>query len=283
MTQKIQKIPKTIGFIGAGNMAGALIKGMLAKGVIAPEHILASDISPQRLTVLRKETRINIFARNISVLEGSDIIVLSVKPQHVETVLDEISNQTSGKVIVSIVTGLGSDSIQSVLGSDTAIVRVMPNTPALVGEAMSSLSFSQNVGGKDRTIIRGMFEAVGQVIEIDEKHMDAITALSGSGPAYIFQFAEELIRAGKAAGLEDEVARDLVVQTIIGAGKMLKESGQSAEELRMHVTSPGGTTEAGLQVMRQHGFSEMIQAVVQKAVERSRELSELSHNNSSES
>lgn len=270
-----KKISKIIGFIGAGNMAEALIKGMLQKKITIPDNIHASDVRPERLTQLKEETGINISSRNISVLEASDILILAVKPQQIKTILDEISNQTESKVIVSIVAGVSSEVIKNILGPDTDVVRVMPNTPALIGEAMTALAFSVNVSDKNRSVVRAVFESVGRIAEVREDQMNLITALSGSGPAYVFRLAEELIRAGEKLGLAADLAKELILQTILGSAKLLAESSVPPEELRKKVTSPGGTTEAGMSVMDQKDFSGIILETVKNAAKRTDDLSKL--------
>lgn len=263
-------------------MAQALIGGMLKRKVILSDRIAASDVKPERLTLLKEKTGISISSRNISVLESSDIVVLAIKPQIAQTVLEEISHQTQNKVIVSIVAGLPTIAIQNILGDKTAIVRVMPNTPALVGEAMTALVFNEHVSPKDRKLVQTMFESVGQVVEVEEEQLNAITAVSGSGPAYIFQLAEDMIVAAVRAGLSESLAHVLVTQTIIGAGMMLKTNEHSAQELRINVTSPGGTTEAGLRIMHAKGFSEIIASAIEAAKVRAEELSHISQKENSE-
>jgi len=259
-----------IGFIGGGNMAEALISGLLAAGHV-PAYVRVTDISSERLAALEKQYAI-VACKDISTLAAaSDVLVLAVKPQHIDGVLAELSDVAAAVTLISIAAGVDSARIISMLGSDAALVRVMPNTACLVGEGMSVL-FSE-AGDLHRQRAEYVLAASGQTAWIDDEQlMHAVTAVSGSGPAYFFLLAELMQVAGQALGLAPELSKKLVDQTALGAAKMLKDSGKSAELLRQQVTSPGGTTQAALETMFEGQFPDVVRNALVAAAKRSREL-----------
>jgi len=266
----------TIGFIGSGNMAEALIRGITAAKVYAPESIFISDIRVERLQFLLERYNVVPVGSNTELASKVNVIVLSVKPQNMAEALQGIEEAVRPDVlIISIAAGIKVAKIADALG-DIAIVRVMPNTPALIGEGASALFANEKAKpmlDKAMTI----FSSVGKAVIVeDENLIDAVTAVSGSGPAYYFLLMEEMIKAAVELGLPEDVAKDLVLQTAKGAGLLAVEadkSGETPAELRRKVTSPGGTTEAALKIFSGGNFSPLVQAALKRACERSKELS----------
>ena len=266
----------TIGFLGGGNMAEALIKGVTAAKVYEPENIFVSDIRPERLQLLAKEYQVQTVDSNPALAERVDILVLSVKPQNMTEALESIKDALKpDTLVISIAAGVKVANIAAVLG-DIAIVRVMPNTPALISEGASAL-FANDKAKPMMEKAMSIFSAVGKAVVVDDEGLiDAVTAVSGSGPAYYFLLMEEMIKAAIELGLPDDVAKDLVLQTAKGAALLATsadQKGESPAELRRKVTSPGGTTEAALKVLADGKISELISAAIKRARDRSQELS----------
>jgi pyrroline-5-carboxylate reductase len=257
-----------IGFIGGGNMAEALIKGMVQSG---KKDIMVSEPRSERRAYLENTYSVKTSADNKEVARECNIILLAVKPQNMDDVTAEIFGLISGdKLIVSIAAGITLSYLAARLKT-SKIIRVMPNTPALVQEGMSVLSLCECIHDKEMGVVRDIFMSVGRVLVLPEKYMDAVTALSGSGPAFIALFLEDMIEAGVKTGLSRDHASELVIQTLTGTAKLL-ETGIPPEKLREMVTSPGGTTAAGLKVFEEKGFMDIITAVIQAAANRSKEL-----------
>jgi pyrroline-5-carboxylate reductase len=257
-----------IGFLGGGNMAEAMIKGMLRSGM---KEIMVSEPREERRGYLGQTYGVAVSGSNRDVVKSSSIIILAVKPQNMDEVTAEISDLIShDKMIVSIAAGITLSYLSARLKTPK-IVRVMPNTPALVQEGMSVLSLCECIHDKEMGIVKNIFMSIGNVLVMPEKYMDAVTALSGSGPAFIALFVESMIEAGVAVGLSKDHAAELAIQTLIGTARLL-ESGMQPDRLREMVTSPGGTTAAGLKVFEQSGLKKMVTAVVEAAAERSKEL-----------
>lgn len=265
---------RAIGFVGGGNMAGALIKGLLAAGLYRPEQLWASDVDAQRRNALRRRFRVGVTADNVALVRASKVIVLAVKPQIMDAVLAELRQAvTPAKLFLSIAAGVSTARVEAGLGGGARVLRVMPNTPALLGKGMSVLVRGQHATAADERLGLRLLRAVGQAVAVaDEKLLDAVTGLSGSGPAYVYLFAEGLIAGGIAAGLPAPLATQLALQTLTGAAAMLQETGSSPETLRAMVTSPGGTTLAGLGALDARGFKDAVAAAVVTATRRSEEL-----------
>jgi len=263
---------KTIVFIGAGNMAEALIRGLLVNQVASPQQIIATDVRPDRLAALQKQFGIRIESDNAQAARAADLIVLAVKPQQMSAVLATLrpGPQT---LIISIAAGITTTRIEQELGGSIRVIRVMPNTPALVGAGAAAVCAGRFALPEDSLAAETLLRAVGIVVTVEERLLDAVTALSGSGPAYIFLVTEALIKAGIEAGLPPEVARRLTIQTVFGSALLLRESSEDAAELRRKVTSPGGTTEAAIRVMVARNLPEIFQEAVAAAAQRGRELS----------
>ncbi|MEI8315347.1 MAG: pyrroline-5-carboxylate reductase, partial [Verrucomicrobiota bacterium] len=263
---------KTITFIGAGNMAEAFIRGLLAKQVIAPQQIIATDVRPDRLELLRRQFNILTESDNAAAVRQADIVVLAVKPQQMSAALATLSARPA-TLIISIAAGITTDRLERELGGQARVIRVMPNTPALVGAGAAALCAGKFALLEDLQTATAILEAVGIVVPVEEKDLDAVTALSGSGPAYVFLVAEALIQAGISAGLTPAIARRLAIQTVAGAGRLLAESMAEPAELRRQVTSPGGTTEAAVAVLLERQLPGIFREAVAAAAWRSRELS----------
>ncbi|MHC4572722.1 MAG: pyrroline-5-carboxylate reductase [Planctomycetota bacterium] len=266
----------TIGFVGSGNMAEALIKGIITAKVCTPENILISDIRPERLEFLAKEYGVQPADSNAALAGKVDILVLSVKPQNMGEALQSIKDTfKSDTLVISIAAGIKVAKIAAALG-DAAIVRVMPNTPALIGEGASAL-FANEKAKRMLEKAERIFSAVGRVVVVaNEDLIDVVTAVSGSGPAYYFLLMEEMIKAAGELDLPDRVAKDLVLQTAKGAALLAVEAdkrGETPAELRRKVTSPGGTTEAALKLFADGNLGPTIAAGIKRARDRSRELS----------
>ncbi len=266
----------TIGFIGAGNMAEAFIKGIIKSGIRKPDAVMAADIRPDRLEFLEKEYGIKTTA-DIGVLaDESSTIFLSVKPQN----MSEVTEQLSGKLrkdvlVISIAAGITTDFLAARLG-EVPIIRTMPNTPAMVGEGVSAV-YNRNASAAALEQAVSLLGAVGETVVIkDESLMNAVTAVSGSGPAYFFLLMEEMIAAAKALGIPEQAAQVLVCQTARGAGVLAskaRENNESPAALRKKVTSPGGTTEAAIAVFDGKDFGSIVKAALMRARDRGRELS----------
>lgn len=266
---------KTIAFIGGGNMAEALIRGLLAARGLPPQQVIATDIRPDRLESLARQFGIRTLADNAGAVREADIVLLAVKPQQMSAALSVLRSQiTSHQLIVSIAAGVTTARIEREVGGAARVVRVMPNTPALVGAGAAALCKGAHATDDDLAIARSILDAVGVTVHVEEQLMDAVTALSGSGPAYIFRVAEAMIKAGAEAGLSEELARKLTLQTVWGAAKLLKETGEDPAELRRKVTSPGGTTEAALKVMNEHKLLDIFVEAIRAAQARGQELSQ---------
>lgn len=267
----------TIGFIGAGNMAEALIKGVINAKLYTPENVFVSDIRAERLKFLSEKYGVVACEENSELATKAQTVILSIKPQNMTDALESIKASIgSEKLVISIAAGIKVAKITSVLG-DIAIVRVMPNTPALIGQGAGALFGNERAKPMLNKAME-ILSAVGKAVIVDDEDLiDAVTALSGSGPAYYFLLMEEMIKTGIRLGLPEGVAKDLVLQTAKGAGLLAVEAdtnGESPAVLRQKVTSPGGTTEAALGVFKEGKISELISAAINRAYERSRELSE---------
>jgi pyrroline-5-carboxylate reductase len=257
-----------IGFIGGGNMAEAMIKGIFGKH---GRDIMVSEPRDERRIYLEKIYNIKAIPDNKEVVKNCNIIILAVKPQNMDSVTAEIAAMiTSDKLIVSIAAGITLSYLSSRLKT-SKIIRVMPNTPALVQEGISVLSMCECINDKGMGLIRDIFMSIGKVMVLPEKYMDAVTALSGSGPAFIALFVENMIDAGVKMGLNRDNAAELAIQTLKGTAALL-ETGIPPDKLREMVTSPGGTTAAGLKVFEEKGLKDIVAAVVEAAANRSKEL-----------
>ena len=265
---------KKIGFVGAGNMASALIRGLLRAGQHDASDLWASDPVDAQLRRLKRAHKIEVTRDNRDLVRRSQTIILAVKPQVMAAVLDEVRAEVNPrKLFISIAAGFPLRRLEAGLGGQARVVRVMPNTPVLVGRGISVAVAGSKATPADLKHALKLFKSVGEVVSITgEDLLDAVTALSGSGPAFVYGFAEALIEGGVRGGLPQPLAAQLAYATIGGAAAMLSESGLSPRELRDMVTSPGGTTLAGLGALEAHHFRDGLIAAVEAATRRAREL-----------
>jgi pyrroline-5-carboxylate reductase len=271
---------KTVAFIGGGNMAEALVKGVLATGKtgIDPKSVRVADPLEARRTFLADTYGIEAFADNREAMAGARLVILAVKPQVIDEVLVQIQDEVKdAQVVVSIVAGVTIARIHAHLYADTKVVRAMPNTPALVGEAASAITPGPGVTPEELGEVRDLFAAVGSVVVVTEEQMDAVTGLSGSGPAYVFTVVEALADGGVKMGLPRDVAVTLAAQTVLGAARMVLSTGTHPAKLKDMVTSPGGTTSAGLHVLERAGVRGAFIGAVEAAARRARELAGPGH------
>ncbi|EOR05239.1 pyrroline-5-carboxylate reductase [Acinetobacter genomosp. 15BJ] len=264
---------QNICFIGGGNMAQALIGGLLSRG-LPTTRITVSDPVEQIRHIL-EEKNIQTTTDNVDAIKNADVVVLAVKPQVLATVLQPLKGLLSDKLVISIIAGAEIQTISDLIGGSQRIVRVMPNTPALVQTGAHGIYASEAVGAQDRELTSQILAATGLTIWVEsEAQIDAVTAVSGSGPAYFFYLMESMIRAGKNLGLDEKVATALTLQTALGAAQMAITSSNSPAELRKNVTSPNGTTQAALEVFDRAQISQNIQAALAAAQKRSQELAQ---------
>jgi len=282
----MKTLNKTIGFIGVGNMGEAMINGLLKSGLCKPDQIWASDVRSDRLAALKGAYDILTTQDNTELFDKGDLIILAVKPQHMEEVLEELTHQLPQtlkrrKRIMSIVAGFTMAKIERWLyrnlDEDTKgrlpIIRAMPNTPALVRAGMCGMSGNRYARRSDLDEARWVLEAIGKVIAFAEAHLDAVTAVSGSGPAYVFYFIESLVEAGTGLGFSPAHALTLTLETIKGSVKLLEETGEAVTSLRKKVTSKGGTTEAALGVLNHYEVKGRLIEALHAASQRAKELS----------
>jgi pyrroline-5-carboxylate reductase len=261
------------GFIGSGKMATALIKGMIHSGVAPVESVSASDPLPAARDALHQASRIAVFDSNVQVAQQSDVLVLAIKPQNMAEVLVQLrSVVTSDHLVISIAAGITMGSIVAGLRQPARVVRVMPNTPALVGEGASAYAMGPDSGPADEAIVRACLGAVGRAVRVPESAIDAVTGLSGSGPAFVYLMIEALSDGGVRVGLPRDVATLLAAQTVLGAAKMVTETGRHPGVLKDEVASPGGTTIAGLHALERGGVRGALIDAVEAATRRSVEL-----------
>ncbi len=264
-----------IGFIGGGNMASSLISGLIASGH-SSQHIWVSDINPDSLKNLANNLAVNTTTENSEVINAVDVVVLAVKPQILKDVAEKAAPliQQNKSLVVSIAAGISQSSLSQWLGSDIAIVRCMPNTPALVLTGATALHANPKVSAAEHDLAESIMRSVGIALWVEEEsELDAVTAVSGSGPAYYFLLMEAMEKTAMELGLTKKTARLLVQQTALGAAKIALESTESPEELRKRVTSPGGTTQKAIETFEAGGFRELISKALHAARDRSIEMS----------
>lgn len=264
---------KTLAFLGAGNMAEAILKGLLRSGTCRPEALIATARRPERLSTLAAAYGLNAHSDNAGAAAAADVVVLSVKPQVLDAVLTEIAGRLRpDTLVISIAAGVPLAAIAERLGSSTRLVRAMPNTPSLVGEGACALAAGSHATPEDLALAEEIFRSVGRTVRVEESQLDAVTGLSGSGPAYIFLVIEALCDAGVKVGLPRYVALELAAQTVLGSARLLIETGAHPAALRDQVTSPGGTAIAGLHTLEAGGLRTTLMDAVEVATRRAREL-----------
>jgi len=264
-----------LGVIGVGKMGGALVRGLVRAGALPPEQVLLSDAEPGRADRLAHELGVRVAASNRDLASRSEFVLLAVKPSAIAGVVREIAGALGADhTLVSIAAGVPTGRLREWLGkAGPALVRVMPNTPALIGAGMFAVAASE-VAPERIAVLERLLGALGRVVVVPEAMMDAVTGVSGSGPAYVFTLIEAMADAGVAAGLPRSLAQELAAQTVAGAARMVLETGEHPAALKDAVASPGGTTIAGLAELEARGFRAAVMAAVKAAARRSRELSE---------
>ena len=264
-----------IGFIGCGNMATAIVNGIVSQGYIIPNNVMVYDIDKAKTLSVKENLNVSVVEDIPTLVQKSDVVFLCVKPQVITEPLNEIKElDLSDKVIVSIAAGVKIETINAFFNGEQKIIRVMPNLCLMYGEGASALS-PYNVSDEEFEFVYKIFNTLGKAIKVNEELLDTVTALSGSGPAFVFKFAKELASAAAELGLEEKDAISLALQTLKGSAKVLEQSGKTADELIAMVSSKGGTTVAGINAMEQNNFNVAVKSAVVAAKKRSEELSNL--------
>ncbi len=264
---------KAIGVIGCGNMGSALMFGMLKKHFRTASEITSWDPDKRKLNRVTQSLGIRKAKSNVELAQGVRIILLAVKPQQMEEVLDEVRPAlTHRPLLISVAAGIPIRWIEKRVGQSIPVVRVMPNTPALVGFGVSAIAPGRSARSIHLKAAQQIFKSVGEVVRVPERWMDAVTAVSGSGPAYFFYLMEQMIQAGLELGLSKKVARHLVIETALGAAELARRAGEDPEDLRVRVTSKGGATEAAFRVFARRHLGEVLRSGIRAAAARSKEL-----------
>ena len=264
---------KRVAFLGAGNMGEALIKGLTQGGLVPAGSISAADPRAEHLGQIAKRYGIQVVADNAALVTGADVVILAVKPQIMAAVLKEVAPVVDdGKLLISIAAGVATKKLREHLGKAARLIRVMPNTPALVLEGVTAVARAEGLKPGDLEAAQELFGAVGRVVVLDEGAMDAVTGLSGSGPAYVAIAIEALADGGVKMGLDRATATLLAAQTVLGSARLILETGVHPAQLKDMVSSPGGTTIAGIAALEDGGFRRALMQAVERATLRSREL-----------
>jgi pyrroline-5-carboxylate reductase len=267
---------KKIAILGSGNMGEALVKGLLRAGKASVEALICSEPRAERREEIQKRYGVHVTADNRAACAQADIVVIAVKPQSIDVLLDEIAPAIDAKkLVISIAAGVPIGAIARKLGAGVRIIRTMPNTPALVGAGATALARGPHATDGDLEQALALFEAVGVAVVVEEHHLDAVTGLSGSGPAFVFMAIEALADGGVKVGLARPIAMALAAQAVMGSAKLVLETGEHPGRLKDQVTSPGGTSIAGLHALEAGGFRAALISAVEAATKRSRELGEL--------
>lgn len=262
-----------IAFIGCGQMGEALIKGIVHSKIVTSDRIIISDPDKEKTGRLKNELQVSVAENNSDAVLKAEIVFLAVKPQQIKSVLSEIKTSVEeNKIIISIAAGISSKTIENSLDKKVPVIRVMPNSPALVSSGIYVISLGRYAGEKETELAKNIFSVSGEVVFIGEELQNEAMALSGCGPAYFYLFVEHLIDAGVKKGLPEDIAGKLAIETLIGSGKMLKETGRSPADLRKMVTSPGGTTLAALEIFEKEEFSLIVRKAVDAAIKRAVEI-----------
>lgn len=264
-----------LGIIGIGNMGEAIVKGILNKNILRADDIIIYDKLEEKAKKVSDIYGVGVAKSNSLLAKLSETIILAVKPQDLEETIKEIKEfLTEEKILISILAGVPIKKIRKLLNKNIPIVRVMPNTPALIGEGAIAVSFDKNINNEEKEYILSLLSALGKVYNVEEKYIDVITGLSGSGPAYVFTFIDGLAQGGVKKGLPYNLALDLAIQTVLGSAKLLQETGEHPMVLRDKVSSPAGTTIYGLHSLEKHNFRNAVISAVEEATNRSKELSQ---------
>ncbi|WP_273123364.1 pyrroline-5-carboxylate reductase [Metabacillus sp. HB246100] len=267
---------RRIGFIGAGSMAEAMVAGLIKNGMFNPSDIVVANRSNrERLQHFEKMYGVLTTQDKEELAKETSIIVLAMKPKDVREGVNGLQNHIHSHLILSVLAGVSTDTISLLLGKELPIIRAMPNTSAAVRKSATAIAANAYVTEEQLEYSRCLFNAIGICKIVEEKQLDAVTGLSGSGPAYVYYVVEAMEKAAVELGLEADIARDLIVQTLVGASKMIATSDKHPSQLRKEVMSPNGTTEAGINVLKEHHFEEVLISCIKRASERSNELSEI--------
>jgi pyrroline-5-carboxylate reductase len=270
---------KQVGILGTGNMGEALIHGLLYGHLCRPEQVFCSDVRPERLKAIREKYGVKSTSHNVEVVKQSDIVILAVKPQIMKQVVEEIAKYLDlSKLIISIAAGVPLDAIEACARKDLKLIRVMPNICVSVRDGVSAIAAGKHATKDDLMMAKTIFDSVGKSLFIEEYLLDAVTGLSGSGPAYIFLIVDAMADAGVKVGLSRDDALILASQTVLGAAKMLIETGEHPGKLKDMVTSPGGTAIAGLHTLEEGGLRTTLINAVEVATQRARVLGEMMKN-----
>ena len=263
-----------LGFIGCGNMAVAMMGGMIKSGLLKPEEIIASDISETAMMKVQEDLGINVTKSNQEVAGSCEILILSVKPQYYEAVISEVAAEVLEKtVIVTIAPGITIKKLNSLFGKDVKLIRTMPNTPALVGEGMTGICRNHFVSDEEMADVCRLFNGFGKTQIVDEKVMDAVVAVSGSSPAYVFILIEAMADAAVSGGMARNQAYTFAAQAVAGSAKMVLETGRHPGELKDMVCSPGGTTIEAVRVLEQQGFRSSVIEAMEACMKKSSDFS----------
>ncbi len=262
----------TLGIIGCGKMGGALLGGILKSGLYAPENVYVHDAYGPSVDSFVSDYGVKAAGSNAAVVDQAETVLLCVKPQTFADMMSEIGEAARDRLLISIAAGVKISTIKSGTGDRHRIIRVMPNTPALVGRGASAFAPGESATDGDAALTKKLFSSVGYVAQVEESDIDGVTAVSGSGPAYFFQMVESLIAGGIDRGLDPQIARDLAIHTMAGAAELLLQTGESPTQLRENVTSPNGTTFAALESFRAADFDRIVREAVKAAFDRSVEL-----------
>ncbi len=258
-----------IAFLGGGNMAYAIAKNMLSKGIVNPDDTMISGINPERLNFLKEDLQVNITENNIEAIEKSDVIVFAIKPQVFRKVYNDFVDSLEDKCVVSIMAGVSLDELEEALPDSARVLRTMPNMPAIVGEGMTALCKNSSLKDEEIEFVESIFKSIGEICYIDENLIDAVIGISGSGPAYAFMFIEALADAGVLHGLPRELSYELAAQLLKGSAVAVQQTGLHPGELKDRVCSPGGTTIEAVKSLERNGFRgiviEAVDACVKKA------------------
>ncbi|KUP42017.1 MULTISPECIES: pyrroline-5-carboxylate reductase [Bacillus] len=266
---------KKIGFVGAGSMAEAMINGFLQSGITKPENIYITNRSnEERLNELKEMYGVRPCRDKSEFFTQTDIVVLAFKPKDAAESIDSIRSYMKDQLVISVLAGLTIETIQHYFGRKLAVIRVMPNTSAAIRKSATGFSVSAEASQDDITAATALLETIGDATLVEEQHLDAVTAIAGSGPAYLYRYIEAMEKAAQKVGLDEETAKKLILQTMAGATDMLRQSGKQPAQLRREITSPGGTTEAGLRALTEASFEEAIIHCIEETAKRSAEIKE---------
>lgn len=266
---------KKIGIIGCGSMGEALLS-RLSKCIEKSISLMVSELDAKRRAYIQSEYKIIVETDNNRVVKFADCIILSIKPKDFENVLksEVCCGVSKAKLLISIAAGITTKYIESIVGKDIPVIRVMPNMAAAIGEAISSISAGSAASAQDMRLAKEIFSTIGEVVEVDEELVDSVTAISGSGPAYFFYLVESLIDAAQSLGLDKDIAKRLVLKTALGSAKLLEALEEEPAVLRARVTSKGGTTEAAIKVFESRKFKNIVKSAVKEAQKRANKLSQ---------